>query len=409
MKRDRILKISLLITIFSSYFTLYLPSIFSLGIYAYFSLLNVIIIIVCLFFFNNKKTVFKITLYDLLVVLFALIILVFGRTIEDIDYLLFTGIHLIAYLVILPKKINTTSLINIYTLPIVLFSLFIGVRVIINNYQLLFSFSQFGFDVKDAAVPVFSNINYDASIIIYGLIFSIIAIINKKRKVFMIILPVLISGLLITFSRTSYIVFFMMIGIYTLLYIFFYKREYLFLVLTPLITIVFLIIINVIDIEPLISLFYGQGDNLLTGRDYIWKTTLMLISKKPFLGYGLNYWGNNIIFSSPHNTYLNYAFQFGLFTALLVIIMFYNPVYKGLKYIGKNKSSHTKQSTNIFIISAWISLTIGLFFETRTIGNLRIVDFLPMIVLSLVISSNRSISNADWSKENAKYNHTTLE
>lgn len=89
-----------------------------------------------------------------------------------------------------------------------------------------------------------------------------------------------------------------------------------------------------------------------SGREYIWKTTLPLISERPILGYGLDTYayhfpqndknlisglGGIPLITKPHSLYLDLAFGTGVLGLLIFLFMVGVPLGKSFKRIIINK------------------------------------------------------------------------
>ena len=123
-----------------------------------------------------------------------------------------------------------------------------------------------------------------------------------------------------------------------------------------------------------------------TGRTIIWDRVLVLIKRKPLLGYGFqtneivsNYLGNRA-FVHAHNTILDIVYKGGLLTLLVFFKMIYYPIHE-LYTSRKNKLSS-------FISFILFCIFIMCIFEAR---QEKIGLYIILIIsnnIKLIINSN---------------------
>jgi len=107
-----------------------------------------------------------------------------------------------------------------------------------------------------------------------------------------------------------------------------------------------------------------------TGRLYIWKETLELISKKPLLGYGLDTLTftldqgdpakissmnkEDVIIDKPHNTYLGVLYGSGLIAFLAYLLIISQVLIKGFKMVIRKTSDYELQWPLLLGIIAYL-------------------------------------------------------
>lgn len=189
--------------------------------------------------------------------------------------------------------------------------------------------------------------------------------------------------------------------------------------------------------EAVMKFFRIDYSNLseLTGRFVIWKTALLAIFNRPFLGFGLgNFESAYFLFQQPenellryakhtsfaHNEFLQYAVEAGL-PALIFIVWGIYRLFKSLDFKKLNwmqwwatmglvffiACSFFNFTTYLplhgFILSGCIGILIGTTDQTKTINiNLYKSSFSAFILFFLLMSLGLSISEVALAKERAK-------
>lgn len=178
------------------------------------------------------------------------------------------------------------------------------------------------------------------------LMLSLALYLFEKRRLFRIIL-LLISGILLicifyTFSRGGYIS--VLISVIILLLLHTNKTRIIGFIL---ISLTFLFIMKIVI--PYFLIYYEQFETLI-GRFYIWKVGLKLLKNNPFyIIYGIgagNFTEKAGTIFSPHNVYLLYLIETGIFT-LINLIYF---IYLWLKHlIIKYKKTESNFSKGLYL------------------------------------------------------------
>lgn len=173
-------------------------------------------------------------------------------------------------------------------------------------------------------------------------------------------------------------------GIIAIIYLFLLKKDLYrsvsFILLTILIFIIFIPISSVFTVIPQfreqeagetdVVLFLKRLTSILDideksnqGRIYIWKMSLESIKKEPWLGVGA---GNFpvVLFqdvglakagSSAHNLYLNFAVESGIFSFVIVVLIFLEILLTTLFLIRSNLSPKIRLLiTGIFVYLIWV-------------------------------------------------------
>lgn len=112
------------------------------------------------------------------------------------------------------------------------------------------------------------------------------------------------------------------------------------------------------------------GKVLLSGRNILWKNALSLISRKPFMGYGLDY--NSVLNQgiSVHNSYLHILLQSGII-GIITVLLLLNSIMKRI----------TNRKNNWSFIIAIFSLVNFIMCSTE------VMLFQGQIILQIIIWS----------------------
>lgn len=119
---------------------------------------------------------------------------------------------------------------------------------------------------------------------------------------------------------------------------------------------------SILFLKPLVSTIFHK-DLTFSGRTIIWQQILLMISQRPFTGWGYVS-GENMsdilgskVFTSAHNQWLNFLFQGGILLFAIAIILFVVEIIA----IKKQKSNK-----NVFIMTFFlIALFIEMLFEAQ--------------------------------------------
>lgn len=380
-----IVPISLLILLIVKYL-----SVFGYDFYFYFNfaIVSILTIYYLALVIRSNKIVLRRKVLSLVVILFSIYTIIFSRNMDYFEHSIITALMLMLFLIFIPEYTNHEKYSRNICYSILVFTLVLSFNVIVNNYSTLTKFLSIGFRAKDFVVPVFRNINYDANVLVYGVFSSFFLWQMLKKKKYCLFLVIHLFALFLTYSRTSYLVILIMILIY-MLYVTDKTRKVLFFLSTlPLLIIIILLIFN----EVLVLDLNGQGNDLLSGRTIIWEQAKAIISNKLWFGYGLYYWQFQVSgFHSTHNSYLNYLIEYGLIGVSQLMFILIGTFNSGLNIVKKSgKSNKAIKILNSF----FIGLLVGMFFEMRRIGGVRLMDFLPLLILSMILAyANTSINN----------------
>lgn len=125
------------------------------------------------------------------------------------------------------------------------------------------------------------------------------------------------------------------------------------------------------EVENFIPKLPDPGVTWGSGRGYLWKTTLPLISQRPIFGYGLDTFayhfpqndknmiggiGTIAVATKPHSLYLDIAFGMGVVGLLVFLMIVFILLWKSFKKILSNKNvSENKEILAIsFILLAYL-------------------------------------------------------
>lgn len=282
---------------------------------------------------------------------------------------------------------------------IILFGAFvISLQVILTYYIIMPSYGDLYY--KDFMVIPIAASNHIGVILISIYIYITNLISNKYIKIIMI--PLIIISIILTKSRTSVIILFIISiimiikWIYCNRYVLRDKRKtYTFLIFS--IILIFILSISIYTMKSnLLNFFLGFSkdkvfslDGLFSGRLKLIKEGIGDFRKRPIMGHGLYYNDNQL---RQHNIIVMILYETGL-VGLLINVFFISIIYKkALKNI-KNKYMYVY----LFIITVLIfqsMIEVGIF----TIS----VDFIFMIILTRIIQTSNRINNVD--EKHLKFN-----
>lgn len=137
-----------------------------------------------------------------------------------------------------------------------------------------------------------------------------------------------------------------------------------------------------------------------SGRGYLWKTTLPLISDRPIIGYGLDTYayhfpqndknmiggvGTIAVATKPHSLYLDIAFGMGVVGLLIFLMIVFITLWKSFKKILSNKDiSKNKEILAIsFILLAYLIQGI----VNDSIIGVSVIFYILLGVLSSELTS----------------------
>lgn len=198
---------------------------------------------------------------------------------------------------------------------------------------------------------------------------------NNKFKVIsgIILLLFPIGIIILTGSRTS-----LLVSIISILYIVipkkidsteFIKRVKVMFIFMS-VSIIFLVK-NPKILEGIVNKIKNSS-SLLSGRDYIWLTT---INQSKLYGHGQSYFIDNFRLG-PHNSTIDILGSFGIISCVLYILVCITVFYKITKYIKKNTSSDSIFLSVINMTFLITSLTEGIY---SPLGNSLVMCWLCCI------------------------------
>ena len=252
-----------------------------------------------------------------------------------------------------------------------IFYITITVVIVLNLFAFVISPTKvWGIDAEFRFQGIFDNPNAIGSfgMICYPLLLWALYRSNRYHKLIPIILLSILAIMhILSGSRSSILV--SMIGICLLLIL---QKKMVKLV--TVFAVLFIALFLIIQIKP--ASFQRQEDRSitdLTGREDFWKNAFILISERPYHGYGysvggkiwqdprfynpkISLWSGSVR-SSLHNGYLSVAIGLGMPALILWIIILILPLYKSLK----NKTNHL----NPYIITMLAMILIINFVETE--------------------------------------------
>lgn len=357
-------------------------SVFGYELYFYFNfaIVSILIIYYLVLVIRYNKLVLRKNVLLLCIISFSIYIIIFSRSLDYLTHSIITAAMLILFLLLIPGYTNYERYsINICR-SLLVFTVFLSLSVIMNNYFTLTKFLSIGFRAKDYVIPVFRNINYDASILVYGVFASFFLWKTLKKNIYLLFLVIQSFSLFLTYSRTSYLVILIMVLFY-IINVMDKKRKFLFVVsVLPLAILILLLVFN----EILVLDLTGQGNDILSGRTIIWEQAKDIIFYKPWIGHGLYYWQFQVSEAhSTHNSYINYLIEYGLIGGAQLMLIMFGTLNSGLRSMkmldGSNKDIK-------ILNSFFIGLLVGMFFEMRRIGGVRLIDFLPLLILSMILA-----------------------
>lgn len=143
---------------------------------------------------------------------------------------------------------------------------------------------------------------------------------------------------------------------------------------------------------------FQRGTNLSDSYEFryvIWEDAFKIFTDNPFWGVGIGnyanyvsvhnpdqYWiSDNVItfFDHPESGYLKFLTEFGLFGFIVILLMIFTPLYKGIVlYFKTHKSFHLLLSASL---TTWL---VG-FYTVYSLGDIRIL-ILVATLLSLMIA-----------------------
>lgn len=279
----------------------------------------------------------------------------------------------------------------------------------------------FGFDYvqreyfRDPNVPIstIGNQNFIGSYMVLILPLVMTFWINDSRKISLVAYSIILFGLLATMSRGPWIGFAVSFVVYILLDSRINKRLLLskcnlsLFVTTLSVILIFVLVSDISLIQRFLSIFIDfknvirnetGSDSAGTNRLFIWRRTWMLITERPWFGYGIENLGvifperfaNDMIrflggvklIDKAHNEYLDQMVSSGI-PSLLIYLGF-------LFTILKNSFANLKDDPiKIALISSIIGYLVQAFFNIRVVS----VAYVFWIFLALILNSSLNHSN----------------
>lgn len=143
---------------------------------------------------------------------------------------------------------------------------------------------------------------------------------------------------------------------------------------------------------------FQRGTNLSDSYEFryaIWQDAVKIFADNPFWGVGIGnyanyvsvhnpdqYWiSDNVItfFDHPESGYLKFLTEFGVFGFIVILLMIFTPLYKGLLLYFK-----TNESFHLLLSASLITWLVG-FYTVYSLGDIRIL-ILVATLLSLMIA-----------------------
>ena len=137
----------------------------------------------------------------------------------------------------------------------------------------------------------------------------------------------------------------------------------------------------------------STNDSDIANRIFIWTHMIGEIKKQPFLGYGAEhvaylfdrFYDPSIItedwFDRSHNTYLDYAVQYGVFGTVLYLALIGSLIFAAFKYVERDKRA------GLLIVLAAITYAVQNFFVFDTISSW----WLFIAFIAVLLAQNREI------------------
>jgi len=239
----------------------------------------------------------------------------------------------------------------------------------------------------------FSHPNILGAFLLLALYCSIYLVL-KKRKVFLLTLPFLVLGLILTFSRS--ILFFGLIPLIIFLTYKFFKNRKI-EILKPLFAIILSILILSIPLSPLLiqRVAIDSQDQAVSLRIFYNKSAIEMIKKSPLVGVGLR---NSTLelkkiypdledwqYQPVHNIYLLIASEVGIL-GLLVFILFLLFLFK-----RSTELEIVNQERHMFLILTSVFLILGLFDHYFFTINQGIIIF--WLILGITSTKHKKINS----------------
>jgi len=239
----------------------------------------------------------------------------------------------------------------------------------------------------------FSHPNILGAFLLLALYCSIYLVL-KKRKVFLLTLPFLVLGLILTFSRS--ILFFGLIPLIIFLTYKFFKNRKI-EILRPLFVIILSILILSMPLSPLLTqrMSIDSQDQAVSLRIFYNKSAIEMIKKSPLVGVGLR---NSTLelkkiypdledwqYQPVHNIYLLIASEVGIL-GLLVFILFLLFLFK-----RSTELEIVNQERHMFLILTSVFLILGLFDHYFFTINQGIIIF--WLILGITSTKHKKINS----------------
>lgn len=204
-------------------------------------------------------------------------------------------------------------------------------------------------------------------LILFSVVFENKLVLNKRRYIYIILMPFLLLLLLQSASRSAFISLILGLGIY-----FFYNErlKHIYKIVIFLMLLFFILIIweyFLKDSFIISRMLESINDGDLSGRDLIWGEIFKIVADNPIIGVGENGYAQKMIsFSdfevpSPHNVFIE-VFCYTGFVGLTIFVVFCKTIYR--KAI-KIKVSKKELLSFVLLIPIAINLLSGQLFDVK--------------------------------------------
>jgi len=304
------------------------------------------------------------------------------------------GLALIVFLIIIPRifskeKFNDIFIFLIYT------SLFISLAGVIFrfvNIKSLFSISLPQDKRISPIIPgicfLFKHPNQFGTLLMSFPALSFYIFYIKKQKRYLLYSFIFIVSVILSFSRSSYLMIF--ISVLPFVYLFFkyiyvnYLKRLSFLIL--ILVLIIAIAFSVIQIKPDVIYIFIRSKNVFSTRETIWTITIREISQK-YLYFGKGYNNYKIKHYSPHNAYLAVFAYNGIIGLLLFLsLLIYTLVISLTKGTFQNKGAY-------LILFLLAGLLIQQNFETQVGIAFNYINYLFFFIFGYFRFLNVNLRN----------------
>ena len=238
-----------------------------------------------------------------------------------------------------------------------------------------------------------------------GIVLSLVYMLKGKKLVYLISLPILASGLVLSGSRGGVVA-----TIISLFFISILGRGRGFLIGTFGFLIVILSAVYTLDYSPmmkerLLGTFDSSTIETASTRTVVWDQALTNILQEPLVGvlgvgaFNFSYAGMPVNFEHAHNDFLTVLIELGvigeiMFIALMISFLVY--LYKSIK-IGKTE----ERWRSVCIFSLFLGLLLASLFESTFYPSISTIPMLRIIfaILLVILLSGYKMKNFTYQRK----------